>query len=95
MISTKSKTAIRKSIQQKGTGLTLAEVYAEYYTYIKNMSDIRNPNEDGLKDYAEDRCFYLALDVKAIRPYAFREYTCLQALYLKNSAKVKIFKNSF
>ena len=51
----KSKSAIRKSIQQKGTGLTLAEVYADYYKYIKNMSDTRNPNEDGLKDYAEDR----------------------------------------
>ena len=67
----------------------------DYYKYIKNMSDTRNPNADGLKDYAEDRCFYLALDVKAIRPYAFREYTCLQALYLKNSSVVQIFKNSF
>lgn len=92
---TKSKTAIRKSIQRKGTGLTLAEIYAEYHNYIKNMSDVRNPDESGLKDYAEDRCFYLELNVESIRPYAFREYTCLQALYLTHSEVVKISKNSF
>jgi hypothetical protein len=92
---TKSKTAIRKSIQRKRTGLTLAEIYAEYNNYIKNMSDVRNPDECGLKDYAEDRCFYLELNVESIRPYAFREYTCLQALYLTHSEVVKISKDSF
>lgn len=85
-----AKTKIRKSIQRKGTGLTLSDLYGVYHKFIKNMSDERNPDETDLLNYAEDRCYYLELDVDHIRPYAFREYTCLQYLYLKPTKKVTL-----
>ena len=87
-----AKTLIRKSIQRKGTGLTTEEIFPAYYTYIEAMTDIKSPDEDGLKDYAEDRCYSLEIHVKKIRPYAFRGYTCLQELYL-NSSSVVILEN--
>lgn len=86
--SKKAKTAIRKSIQRKGTGLTLAELFTEYHKYIKNMSDTRVVDVTGLKDYAENRCYSLEIKVNRIRPYAFRNYTCLQQLYLNTDSVV-------
>lgn len=84
----KAKTAVRKSIQRKGTGLTLAEIFPNYHTYIHNMTDVKSPDETGLIDYAEDRCYFLELNVSKIRPYAFRQYTCLKQLYLSSSETV-------
>lgn len=78
----KSKTTIRKAIQRKKTGLTIAELYTNYHEYIKNMSAKAPVQEDGILDYAEDRCYSLELNVSKIRPYAFKNYHCLQQLYL-------------
>ena len=83
-----SKTLIRKVLQRKGTGLALSENYPNYYTYVRDMTDIKNPDEIGFIDYAEDRCYSLSLNVTKIRPFAFRQYTCLQQLYLSNSEVV-------
>lgn len=81
----KAKTAIRKIIQRKGSDLTLIDPFTDYYSFIREMSDEKTPNEDGLIDYVEDRCYFLEIEVDKIRPYAFRGYTCLKQLYLKNS----------
>lgn len=89
---TKAKTLIRKAIQRKGTGLTLSETFNNYDDYIYNMSDIRNPDLTGLKDYVEDRLSFLEINVNKIRPYAFRRYTCLQGLYL-NTTQVVTLEN--
>lgn len=86
----KAKTLIRKSLQRKGTGLTLSEIFPEYYTYITSMTDTKSPDESGLIDYAEDRCYSLEINVSKIRPFAFRGYTCLQELYLNSSSVVTL-----
>ena len=83
-----SKTLIRKALQRKGTGLTLSETYPNYYTYVRDMTDIKSPDETGFIDYAEDRCYSLHLDIVKIRPFAFRQYTSLQQLYLSHSEVV-------
>lgn len=85
-----TKTSIRKVLQRKGTGLTLSEIYPNYYTYIRNMSDTKSPDENSLIDYVEDRVSFLELTVNKIRPFAFRQYTCLQGLYLNNSQVVTL-----
>lgn len=87
---TTSKTLVRKAIQRKRTGLTLAEIYAEYHKYIANMSSVGSSDSTGLLDYAEDRCYSLELNVSRIRPYAFKEYTCLQQLYLNTTEVVEL-----
>ena len=85
-----TKTSIRKVLQRKGTGLTLEEIYPNYHEYISIMSDTKNPDESNLIDYVEDRLSFLELHVDKIRPFAFRQYTCLQGLYLNNSKIVTL-----
>lgn len=81
----KAKTINRKAIQRKGTGLTLSTVFPQYYTYIQGMTDTKSPDETDLINYVEDRINKLTIDVERIRPYAFRNVTCLQYLVLTHS----------
>jgi hypothetical protein len=86
----KAKSEIRKSIQRKGTGLTLDEIFMIYPQYINGMSDQYTPDESNLINYIEDRVYFLETSAKVIRPFAFKEFTCLQQLYLSSTTVVDI-----
>jgi len=85
-----AKTDIRKSIQRKGTGLTLEDILSAYSPFIRDMNDEYTPDETNLINYVEDRVYFLQTSVKKIRPYAFREFTCLQQLYLSSDTVVTL-----
>lgn len=87
-----SKSSIRKVLERKNTGMNMSVTYPKYYTYIKGMNDTKTVDESGIKDYVEDRVYSLTLTVKKIRPYAFRNYTCLRQLYL-NSSEIVTLEN--
>ena len=85
-----AKTHIRKAIQRKNTGLTIEELYTNYYKYIQLIGDRPQISEAGILDYVESRVYFLKLseDITSIRPYAFKQVTCLQVLYLSNPETV-------
>ena len=91
-----AKTHIRKAIQRKNTGLTIEELYTNYHEYIYVIGDRPKLNEAGILDYVEDRVYFLELpeDIESIRPYAFRQFSCLQTLYLSNSEKIVHLENT-
>ena len=85
-----AKTGVRKSIQRQRTGLTLSTLFPDYHEYIHSISSSPEVDETGLADYVEDRCYSLELKVNKIRAYAFRNYSCLQEIYLNNSNVVEL-----
>lgn len=91
----KSKTIIRRAIQENGAPLQTNEDLDTYSTYIDEYSNTLVVDETNEPEYCKNSITQLVLTVTKIRDYAFFNNTSLKELVLDTDRVIELKPNVF
>lgn len=91
----KSKSIIRRAIQENGGNITPISNLSVYSTAIDDFSDVVSVDETNEDEYCRNSITQLVLTVTKIRDYAFYENTSLKELVLNVTEVIPFGRNAF